>query len=134
MAIWQFNFYLVPQDKAEFSKNGLSAASLALIKQKFPLGKSWSKNLTVLGNLDETCLSFWGNIEKCDEIECRLDLRALKKEDATAILDFASENGLVIELENERLKPTLESLKSHILSSPAYRVVKNPEDYLNILT
>ena len=87
MALWQFDFYIVPRERCVIvenleSKDILSwkQNSISLIEIDF-LEKTpnWTEDIVQYGKADETCIQFLYEDEALEEISCRFDLRSLSK-------------------------------------------------------
>lgn len=134
MAIWQIDIYFLPKEKTDFANFKVKQSSIERLTLALPLGESWSKDLKVYGTLDDTCLCIWYDDNIIEEVDCRLSLRDLTKEKVFAILDFASENQLMLSVDEHQFEPTLEKIKEIILKSDAHHFVQNPHKFLDELS
>lgn len=133
MAIWQIDIDFLPKEKTDFTGFKVKQSSIEQLELALPLGKSWSEKLKVYGTLDDTCLCIWYEDNAIDYVYCRLSLQDLTKERVFAILDFATENDLMLSVDEQQFEPTLEMIKEIILKSDANRFCGNPHKFLKEL-
>ncbi|MCC6966309.1 MAG: hypothetical protein IT391_08490 [Nitrospira sp.] len=110
----------------------LPVAPLSDVKKTLPSGKTWSKDLEVLSNLETSCLEIWREGEFLVEVYFRFDVRELSVELLETAVRFCrdlecwliTDNGKVIE-------PILSVVKEEIEESPAYRFMKDPIKFIS---
>ena len=151
MAICQFGLHFIPSNVA--TVQGITAGSRITdtqreeliqwktkplhsevfdrLRQLFTIGKSWSENLEVLGDLESTCVTILRERDRVIEAEARLDLRTVSAEIINAILDFSTAiNCQLLTDDNKVINPSLPELKFEIKASAAYRFVKDPRGFI----
>lgn len=155
MAIWQFDFSVVPESESvleRFSDNNidnelsdiddprswngycLSQASLDKISEIFQPTKSWSDNIKQFGSLDETCIELLYENDILLEISVRLDLRKLSQDILSAVIDFVRENkALILTRQGVILRPLEEDVIIEIKKSDACSFINNPQEFLSSL-
>ena len=144
MAVWQFQIELVPKAVAEanslragmvlteeqresvvwWKDQRLPVTLLRDVEKMLPSGKTWSKDLEVLGSLETSCLTILREGESLVEVQFRFDLRETTIELLETAVQFSrdlqcwliSEGGKVIE-------PGLSALIDEIRASPAFQFV-----------
>ena len=154
MAVWQFQIELVPKAVAEANSlrtgmvlteeqresvvwwrdQRLPLTLLRDVEKMLPSGKTWSKDLEVLGSLETSCLTILREGESLVEVQFRFDLRETTIELLETAVQFSrdlqcwliSEGGKVIE-------PGLSALKDEIRGSTAFQFVKDPLSFLSCL-
>lgn len=141
MAIWQFDFYIVPRDSlGNFDTENLwegkniSTESLTEISKVLSLTQSWSKDITQYGENDDTCIQIFDMGNSNQSIRIRLGLYSLTRAVLESIVAFINRNKAVIILQNDmRVEPTMKNVIDLIKESNEFKYVKNPEEYLNSL-
>lgn len=139
MAIWQFDFMVIPKSNVAMDMHTdeillwrveLLEDFRENIKEILPLKKSWSKNIILYGNVDETCIELFCE-QMMLEFSVKLDLRSLSKEVFNKIIDMISEiDGQI--LYQEKLYPSdSEVLIQLVRESDAARFCKNPREYFD---
>lgn len=117
---------------AWWSDQRLPVALLSDVKKMLPSGKSWSKDLEVLGNLETSCLEIWRERGLPVEVYFRFDVRQLSVELLETAVRFCrdlecwliTDSGKVIE-------PIFSVMKEEIGESPAYQFVKDPINFIS---
>ena len=151
MAIWQFSFVMVPEEKianilgsnieGSMTKHNeelmswkgycIKEGSLVEISKVLAPTKSWADNIKQYGVIDESCLELYYEEDEVIEISVRLDLRSLSKDILEAIVSFIKVNKGMISTKNGNLiKPTVDDILSVIKTTDAYRFVKEPEEFV----
>lgn len=134
MAIWQVSFYLVSRNTPICIHSEVLAASLQILGEKYPQRKSWCDCAMQYGDLDSTCVElFCYDGETFEEINVRLDLTKMSKDQIDLICDLTKALDLMIQCDGELYEPTLENLRQIIRRSPARRFLSDPEKYLDEL-
>lgn len=128
MAVWQVEFSL--NNSLGTQKPILSEESIIRLCSVLPIGKSWHDDLTVYGELDGTCVCVWNNHDSI-EISCRIDVSSLKKSVVNAIINFAKANNLTFVYNQEAVDASLDSIKGILITSPAYKFLKNQNAFLD---
>ena len=137
MALWQFDFYIVPRERCVIvenleSKDILSwkQNSISLIEIDF-LEKTpnWTEDIVQYGKADETCIQFLYEDEALEEISCRFDLRSLSKKMLEKILDYIERiNGMVF-YEGKIYAPEINGIIELMKNSKANKFCKNPINF-----
>jgi hypothetical protein len=104
------------------------------VEKMLPSGKTWSKDLEVLGSLETSCVTILREGESLVEVQFRFDLRETPIELLETAVQFSrdlqcwliSEGGKMIE-------PGLSALKDKIRKSSAFQFVKDPLSFLSRL-
>ena len=128
MAVWQVEFSL--NNSLDTQKPILSEESIIRLCSVLPIGKSWHDDLTVYGELDGTCVCVWNNHDSI-EISCRIDVSSFKKSVVNAIINFAKANNLIFVYNKEAVDASLDSIKGILITSPAYKFLKNQNAFLD---
>lgn len=132
MAIWQVPISLISQKSTKKSKT-VFFNSINALSEVLPEEKSWCTSIKQYGNIDSTCLEiYFGN--SVPEVELRIDLRSITKEELSAIIDFANKNSYKAKYSDEILEPTLENFIKILSESDANQFVSNPHKYLKELS
>lgn len=139
MALWQFDFYIVPKKK-EVIKDKLSDESIlswklcniSSVNIDFLEKKtSWTEDIIQYGKENETCIMFLYEEGLVEEINCRLDLRSLTKKMLEQILDYARKIEGLIFYENKIFPPNIEEIVELMKCSNANRFCQNPMNYFD---
>ena len=128
MAIYQVEFNL--NDSSNAQKTILSEESLIKLSSDLPMGKSWHNDLVVYGELESTCVCVWKDSDRV-EISCRIDVSSLKKSVVNAIINFAKANNLIFFYNKKAVDASLDSIKGILITSPAYKFLKNKNTFLD---
>lgn len=137
MALWQFDFYIVPRERCVIvenleSKDILSwkQNSISLIEIDF-LEKTpnWTEDIVQYGKADETCIQFLYEDEALEEISCRFDLRSLSKKMLEKILDYIERiNGMVF-YEGKIYAPEINGIIELMKNSKTNKFCQNPINF-----
>ena len=96
MALWQFDFYIVPRERCvivedlenedilSWKQDNISSIEIDFLEKEI----CWTEDIVQYGKADETCIQFLYEDEVLEEINCRLDLRSLSKKMLEKILDY----------------------------------------------
>lgn len=142
MALWQFDFYIVPRERCVIvenleSKDILSwkQNSISLIEIDFLEKKpSWTEDIVQYGKADETCIQFLYEDEALEEISCRFDLRSLSKKMLEKILDYIEKiNGMVF-YEGKIYAPKINEIIELMKNSKANKFCQNPVNFIEQLS
>jgi len=142
MALWQFDFYIVPRERCVIvenleSKDILSwkQNSISLIEIDF-LEKTpnWTEDIVQYGKADETCIQFLYEDEALEEISCRFDLRSLSKKMLEKILDYVEKINGMIFYEGKIHAPKINEIIELMKSSKANKFCQNPMNFLEELS
>ena len=132
MAIWQFDFYIIPIENQTIEKDMEKIISWESVDVPdcqidfLENRKSWSDSIMQYGAEDETCIKLFSDNGKIVNILCRLDLRALTKNLLDKILLYIqSIQGLIFYKESV-FSPKFKVICSLLQESDAYRFCKNP--------
>lgn len=142
MASWQVHFVLLPAaEPSKGKKYGIILETMEKLSKVLPKTKSWSNNIIQFGDLDSTCIEIY--LDDDNEISVRIDLRNCGRKEIESILEFATENNLVIAVNTRKFDPskendwildpiyefyppTKDSIKMIVESSAAFRFCKDP--------
>ncbi|MCM1091027.1 MAG: hypothetical protein NC092_00695 [Butyrivibrio sp.] len=138
MAIWQFDFYIIP--KKDMSENlfldtdailnwemkGTSIEKIDFLEKQ----KSWSNKISQYGNCDETCIEFGYEEDILMTIFCRLDLRSLSKKMLEDIFDYVRGIDGMVFHEGKIYYPDIGAMIELIRKSEANRFCQNPMKYI----
>lgn len=135
MAVWQFQCNIIPlrQNIEKISRDEMitwkdishPVIHIDFLERK----KSWSTDIVQYGKLDETCIEFFYDEDKLEEIDCRLDLRTLTKHSLLQIVEYVQSIGACFLVENKVYLPQLEIMIEVIKQSEANQYCKNPLEY-----
>jgi len=137
MALWQFDFYIVPRERCVIvenleSKDILSwkQNSISLIEIDFlEKNPNWTEDIVQYGKADETCIQFLYEDEALEEISCRFDLRSLSKKMLEKILDYIERiNGMVF-YEGKIYAPEINGIIELMKNSKANKFCQNPINF-----
>jgi len=139
MALWQFDFWIIPMNRKK--ENFQEDEILSWKKEKINIDinkffenilkeeASWSEHIKQYGEGDKTCIKLRVEDNKIDEISCRLDLRSLSKDQLEKILDYISKIKGEIFYKGEIYPASFESIKNLIKESEAAKFCVNPQQY-----
>jgi len=136
MAIWQFqcNIVLYRDSIAGLKYDEIiswKGASLSVQNLEFfACEKSWSENIIQYGRAEETCIEFIYDIGMLEEINCRLDLRNLTKQQLNSLVKYVKEIGGTFFVEGKIYPAKAEIMIEVMKKSKAYQYCKNPLDYI----
>lgn len=140
MAIWQYNFTLIPRasvsDKslnAHFDKDGLFEDDIywdlvsvnidffcdidAIISK----GKSWSNNIILFGNEEANCFEVFKDDQKVKSVSFRVDFTSNYEDFLRGVIEFALlRNLLIVDEGYNILEPNFLSINNLIESSPQF--------------
>lgn len=151
MAIWQFSFVIVPEEKiANIMGNNMDYSiiehieelmiwkgysikdsSLVEISKVLASTRSWSDNIKQYGASDESCLELYYEEDVLIEISVRLDLRSLTKNILEGISSFIEANkGIILTRNGDLIRPVIDDILKVIKTTDAYRFVKEPGEFI----
>lgn len=139
MAIWQFTFTIIPckkeiksaDDIRSWNGYSLKDSSIKEISKVLKPSKSWSDDIKVFGNNEETCIELFYENNILDDVSVRLDLRNLTIEILEAIVNFINSNdAFILTTNGATVKPIVKDLIEQIRKSEAYSFSRNPETFL----
>ena len=143
MAVWQFVFWIIPQNRKNVDlqvEESLSWKSEKIgidicdyLSGIFKEEKSWSEQIRQFGKEEKTCVRLRFVKDKIAEINCRLDLRILSKDELNKILSFISEIKGKIFYKDEIYPINLETITKLIQKSDAAKFCLNPQQYFKNL-
>ena len=142
MAIWTFDFYIIPKngmkkenfdelilwDKVNINDNSLKELALHL-----PKSNSWSTAIVQFGQSDETHLQLFYDKTLLQDISCSIDLRSVSIPTIKAIVSFIKNNDAVIFYENNFYEASMHNLINLLKQSNAFEFCKNPRVYIEKL-
>ena len=142
MALWQFDFYIVPrkrciivedldnEDILSWKQDEISSIEISFLERK----TSWTEDIFQYGELDGTCIEFLYEDRKLEEISCRFDLRALSKNLLKEILDFVGKIDGMIFYEGKIYEPKLDEVVELMKNSKANKFCQNPINFFEELS
>ena len=134
MAVWQFEFYVIPDGKRNIAQEDILSwkeRNLKPFEVPFLEAKEgWTKKMILYGESDQTCIELWYKEDVVDEILCRLDLRTISEGELKQIVDLIKQVGGNIFYCNNIYAPSAENLLLLIKNSAAYRFCQNPRKYI----
>ncbi|NWK99581.1 hypothetical protein DM790_01965 [Flavobacterium collinsii] len=142
MAIWQYQFHMVPQEELNSyfkDKDLISYEDLSEIKwwkyrqlditsfdnfgHLLPRKKSWSKDIILFGSEESSCIEIFLEGNDIIEISVRVDLRLNYTNFINLICDYAlNHRCMFLNNKLEILYPSLVVLENDILSYPTYKM------------
>lgn len=144
MALWQYTFRIVPLTRAKMiAPDGIvpmeegviddsvcwegldfERARFEKVALTLPLGTSWSRELTVYGELDQTCILVFHDVGgKTESMSLRVDFRSSYKPILNRIFAVLRECALVLIDQNGKLMdPVVELAEAAIESAPQISV------------
>lgn len=123
MAIWQNTFYVLPKESTldlspnlHFNEEGfddsifwkgekLKPELFNHISTFLPIGKSWSKNLTIYGNVESNCFEVFQKEGSIVSVSFRIDFRSSYERILSELVEFLMMNGFLIVDENLEVLP-----------------------------
>jgi len=116
MAIWQYDIFIIPNNKKELIKKKttreeklilfddsvfwkdtkISIDDFQSVKLMLKQGKSWSKELIVYGELEDNCLKIFLNNHSICSVTIRLDFRTDYIEFLEAVIDICKKHDLIM--------------------------------------
>lgn len=140
MAIWQYNFTLIPRaslsDKSlnvHFDKDGLFEDDIywdlvpinidffSDIDAIIPKGKSWSNNIILFGNEEANCFEVYKDEQKVKSVSFRVDFTSNYEDFLRGVIEFALlRNLLIVDEGYNILEPNFLSINNLIESSPQF--------------
>lgn len=135
MAIWQFQCNIIPlrENIDKLSRDEMitwKGISQPVINIDFlEREKSWSTDIVQYGKTDETCIEFYYDKDKLEEIDCRLDLRTLTKHNLIQIIRYVQSIGACFLVDDKVYPSQLEIMITVMKQSRANQYCKNPLEY-----
>ena len=140
MAIWQYNFTLIPRasfsDKSlnvYFDKDGLFEDDIywdlfsinidffSDINAIIPKGKSWSNNIILFGNEEANCFEVYKDEQKVKSVSFRIDFTSNYEDFLRGVIEFALlRNLLIVDEGYNILEPNFLLINNLIESSPQF--------------
>ena len=137
MALWQFDFYIVPRERCvivedlgnedilSWKQDDISSIEIDFLEKE----KSWTKDIVQYGKADETCIQFLYEDKIFEEISCRFDLRSLSKKMLEKILAYIQKIEGMIFYEGKIYYPNIEEIVEIMKKSNANKFCQNPRNY-----
>lgn len=137
MALWQFDFYIVPKEKCvagvdssnedilSWKQNSISSIRIDFLERQ----TSWTKDIVQYGKEDETCIRFLYADGIMEEVNCRFDLRSLSKKMLEKILAYIQKIEGMIFYEGKIYHPNIEEVVELMKKSNANKFCQNPRNY-----
>lgn len=137
MALWQIDFFIIPweddgnvpafekdedglfDDFLHWQKKNADTTFFNTLEKIMGRGKSWSKDLVLLGNEVSNRIDIYYKQGRVDTVSMRIDFRSNYEHIVRAIIDFCVLNGLMI-LNNDLgiMLLNFETFKNEIENSP----------------
>lgn len=133
MAIWQFECNIIFDEK--YSCNlGQKNMEYQLYNIEFlRKEESWCDDIVQYGKTEETCIEFFLENGRIEEIKCRLDLRSLSKQTFFSLLDYVKRNRAMFLIDNKKYPPDEKIMLEIIKNSKANEFCKAPLEFLGSL-
>lgn len=137
MALWQFDFYIVPRERfvivedlgnediLSWKHDDITSIDIDFLEKE----TSWTKDIVQYGKADETCIQFLYEDEILEEIRCRFDLRSLSKKMLEKILAYIQKIEGMIFYEGKIYYPNIEEIVELMKKSNANKFCQNPGNY-----
>ena len=143
MAIWQFEYMIIPKGRRVeecledeiISWKGIEIPDNAIkkISELLPQEKSWSKDIEQYGSIEGTCIKFLYEDNSIVEINCRLDLRNLSKVILTEIIAFVDTIKGDILYQHSIYELKLDIILELMRNSEQAKFCSNPKEYLETI-
>lgn len=155
MAIWQFDFHLVPRREferqfgtipvtisEEYYKEIAWWTEVSLLEELnadfstlLPKGSSWDSQSTSWGTEDGDRIDVLREDHGIAEVFGRLDTRTLSLPFLNCLVEIARRHDLLIVTESRHvLRPSVKELLAAIRRSPSFAFVRDPEGFLRLLS
>ena len=142
MALWQYSLFVIPKfndtidnlsdfkdedglldDEGLWQKSNVSTSFFNNINKILPLGKSWSENLIVYGDLETNCFEIYHKNDLVASASFRIDFTSDYEYILYSILDFVQLNDLqILDEELNIIKTNTVSIKNLIENSRQYKL------------
>jgi len=142
MAIWQYNFYIIPKfnetidnlsdfrdedglfdDEVIWHIRSVSPSLFNNINKILPIGKSWSEYLILFGHEETNCFEIFHENDIVDSVSFRIDFRSDYEYILHSILDFVQLNDLqILDEELNIIKPNSVTIENLIKNSQQYKM------------
>lgn len=141
MALWQFDFMIIPSERSTDHYNedeliswrdrdiDISRDMISDLENTFPIEKSWNSKAIQYGEIDSTCVEILLEENQIEDIRCRLDLRNLKKVELEQIIEMISVINGAIFYEHRIYKADINEFLTLIKNSDSARFCMNPMEY-----
>lgn len=139
MAVWQFQFNIVPRrdDIEKLNRDEIiSWKDVQEPTQKIEFLEweaSWSKEIVQYGKIDETCIEFIYDSNTLEEIVCRMDLRNLTKQKFILLIEYVQKIDAMFLVGDMVYPPKIEILVELMKLSEANRYCQNPLEFFSSL-
>ena len=142
MALWQFDFHIVPRRKCviaedldnedilSWKQDEISSIEISFLERK----ASWTEDIVQYGRVDGTCIEFLYEDKNLEEISCRFDLRSLSKKLLKEILDFVEKIDGMVFYEGKIYAPKLDVVVELMKNSKANNFCQNPIKFFEELS
>lgn len=137
MALWQFDFYIIPidnmrldEDILSWRKYNISSVTIDFLEKQ----PGWTKDIVQYGKDDETCIQFLYEGNVLEEICCRFDLRSLSKKVLEQVLEYIGKIEGMIFYENRFYFPNINDMVELMKKSNANKFCQNPINYFEELS
>lgn len=143
MAIWQFEYIIIPRGrrKEEYLEERLiswegieiSVSAIEKLSRMLLQEKSWTKDIEQYGSIEGTCIEFLYEDNYIVEINGRLDLRNLSKVMLTEIVAYINMIKGDILYQNNIYEAQLDIMIELLKGSQQAKFCSNPKEYLKTL-
>lgn len=142
MALWQFDFYIVPRERCvivenleskdilSWKQNSISLIEIDFLEKKL----SWTEDIVQYGKADETCIQFLYEDKALEEISCRFDLHSLSKKMLEKILDYVEKINGMFFYEGKIYSPKINEIIELMKNSKANKFCQNPMNFFEQLS
>lgn len=143
MAIWQFDFMIIPQKNSAicYKTDDLTSwpsINISQIEKEFKgvleFSESWSPNILIYGDNDGTCIRILKEDNVPVEISCRIDLRSLSDIILKKLIRYINSVDGQIYYKNKIYDPQIKTLINLIKNSNENQYCKDPIKYFNDLS
>lgn len=131
MALWQVDYQVIPKEKDCFeSQDNVLKIANEILREMFPIEKSWDTDTTQFGIVDGTCVEIT-LYDDVTEIRCRFDMRNLTKKQLNTIIDFVSSIRGEFQNGNKKYDAEWNVVVKALKSSEEFRICENPQKFFD---
>ena len=147
MAVWQVDFYVVPQKALSSNRGPLTPGALEdgtwwagasfpddyarFIGAFLPPGRSWDPELETWGAEDGNRIDVWTTNGEVRSVMVRVDVRKLDSTFGAALLIFLKNiGGVLVRRDGLVVEPTINAYAGSLRNSSAWRYASDPAAWL----